>query len=1169
MIAQNHCLPIPVTKSISFQLAKKGFIAAMLMAFILGISQAIWGYYLQKQINANTIKDILHAIEESSTKVLFKKDKSLARLVLGGLIKKDFVIEATIFYANHSVFLSIKNYAETESPYRFITRFLSNEFIQSSIPLVHNNSLRIGTFELIVDNHVMLEPLYQRAVLSIFLTTILIFIVCVIMFAVFQRNITNPLASIIQSIRSINPREIDILQLKPLKGHEHDELGMLINISNDFIVSNSHHMEERITAEKKLRVLNEDLEKRVKERTDSLSQKIIQYKKAENQLRMYERIVSSTSDMIGLIDSNYQYILINDSYEVAFGEKRSELIGKDIETLFGCEMKKQLEPRLKKCFNGEAIVFETWYNYPKTGHRYMSVHYTPWVQDGSIEHVVVSGRDITRLKRAKEQLDLARAEAEEANKAKSEFLARMSHEIRTPLNAIIGLTHLIMQTNLSNKQYDYLNKVTTSSQSLLSVINDILDFSKIEAGKLTIEHVNFKLDEVLEKISSILSMKAHKKSLELIFEIAPDVPNVLIGDPLRLGQVLTNLTNNAIKFTDHGEVIIRIQSQGTDASDKVLLNFSVIDTGIGLTLDQINKLFKSFSQADRYITRKYGGTGLGLSICKGLIEIMGGHIHVESTPGKGSNFSFSCPLGVQAFDDAHQAIHSNLANIHILLVDDNKASRMIFKKTLLSFSFRVTEAGDGQEALNALLSNKHDPFSLVLVDWKMPGMDGIELTRRIKALSKDYEIPSILMVTAYRDENIFKEAKSAGIEAVLNKPVKPSTLLDSIMFSLNKFQPQSIIEKNIAPQFKDRYQLTGNILLVEDNDINQDVAAELLQLCGFHVEIAANGKQALQKYMDQSSYYDAILMDIQMPVMDGYEATKQIRKHEHAHSLPPVPIIAMTAHAMTGEKDRCLDLGMNEYTTKPIEPEILIKTLCTWIPHLENAQQNILNINKGFKTSLKTSYAGLNIADGLARASNQEKIYLGLLKTFVRDFSDCAAMIVKHYENQLYDEMKRTVHNLKGVSGNIGAKRVLDHCRLIEKRIQKNEFQKIQKELDLLSVNMDETIQAIQEIIETSPINGDDNNGDLASEMPVENIQLLLKDFEQLLQQNHLDAEFALNKLKKSLKGKDCISDLSIISDHMARYDYDSAHNHLLKIKERIQEVFDDSGRRETENIDR
>jgi PAS domain S-box-containing protein len=1160
MINQEHYMSIPIFKSISFQLAKKGFIAAMCMAIILGISQAMWGYYLQKKINANTIKEILHAIEESSTQVLFKKDKNLARMVLGGLIKKDFIIEATIYNADHSVFLSITNYSDIKSHYRFITRIISQEFIQNSIPLIHDNTHHIGNLELKVDHHIMLAPLYQRAIISIFLSTILILIVCVIMFAVFQRSITNPLTLIIQSIREIDTRKIDNARLEPLHGHENDELGLLINISNEFIQTNSYHMEERIIAEKKLLALNEELEQRVKERTDRLYKKIIQYEKAEDQLLMYERIVASTSDMIGLINKNYEYILVNASYEVAFGKDTSELIGKNIEALFGNEMKKLLEPKLEKSFNGESIVFETWYNYPAIGNRYMSVHYTPWVQDDFIEHVVVSGRDITRLKRAEEQLNLARAEAEEANKAKSEFLARMSHEIRTPLNGVIGLTHLVMQTNLSNKQYDYLNKINTSSQSLLSVINDILDFSKIEAGKLTIEHVIFKLDEVLEKISSILSIKAHKKGLELIFEIAPDVPNSLFGDPLRLGQVLTNLTNNAIKFTDHGEVIIRIQSQKTDAPDKIILVFSVIDTGIGMSQKQINKLFKSFSQADRYITRKYGGTGLGLSICKGLIEIMGGTITVKSTPGKGSHFSFRCTFDVHHVEKAPKQFLPETSDFHILLVDDNKASRMVFKKTLTSFSFRVTEAANGQEALNILLSNQNDPFSLVLVDWRMPGMDGIELTRRIKTLSKECEIPSILMVTAYRDDSIIKDAESAGIEAVLTKPIKPSDLLDSIMSSLNKDLLQSMLDHKIEPQFKDRYQLSGNILLVEDNNINQEVAEELLRLCGFQVQIARNGKQALDRYIHQPSYFDAILMDIQMPVMDGYESTNQIRYHEDSNSLPPIPIIAMTAHAMTGEKDRCLSAGMNDYTTKPIDPDILIQTLCKWVPHLKNKKPIKIKKHSNFNFSLKTSYPGLNIADGLARVSYQEETYLAILKTFVRDFSDSINQIFSHYENRLFEDLKRDIHNLKGVSGNIGAIYVFESCTLIYKQIRNNEIKEIHQELNTLAVNLTETIDAIQKILEEKKqLHDHETNINEEQTMSLEDIQNLLQDFDQLLQQHHLDAEFVLKKLIHALNDKECITELSIIEDHMSRYDYVSAHNHLITIKDKIQEIFHDS----------
>ncbi|KPA10254.1 multi-sensor hybrid histidine kinase [Candidatus Magnetomorum sp. HK-1] len=1169
-MSQVRDMPIPVIKRISFQLARKGFIAALLMAFILGISQIFWDYYLQQQLNNHKINEILTSAQKPASQALYNLDKAWGKIILAGLIKNDFITEAAIIDTQKSVFISIFNYSQSKKTSRFMTLFISSEFTRYSIELLYSNSLHVGTLQLSVDNHVLLSPLYRRATISFVLSIVLVIIIWGIMFIVFQRIITDPMALIIRSFRSIDPRKIDNAQLNPLEGHENDELGLLVTIVNNFIRANAYHIEERVEVEKKLIMLNEDLEKIVTERTISLSQKIIQHESAEKQLRMYEKIVSATSDMIALVDNNYKYILVNESYVNVFGKNKDELIGKTVEELFGKDMNTELQPRLNRCFKGETIVFETWYNYPQTGKCFMSVQYAPWVQDGTIKHVVVSGRNITRLKRAEEQLEMARAEAEEANQAKSEFLARMSHEIRTPMNAIIGLTHLAMQTNLSDKQYDYLYKITTSSQSLLSIINDILDFSKIEAGKLTIENVTFQLDEVLDKVSNILSIKAHKKGLELIFSIDSDVPNVLIGDPLRLGQVLTNLTNNAIKFTDQGEIIIKIKRQNFSYERMAKLSFSVIDTGIGINESQRGTLFKSFSQADRYITRKYGGTGLGLAICKGLVEIMGGKISLISTPGKGSTFSFTSTFGWNG-KQSQNNFNKDVKNIHVLLVDDNKASRIIFNKTLSSFAFKVTEVGSGKEAIQLLKSKDIQPFSLILMDWKMPEMDGIETSRQIKALKNIKQIPSILMVTAYRDDYIIDSAKSAGIKTVLTKPVNPSVLLDSIMTVLGKTKIKPLITEKTKPEkYKEKYHLEGNILLVEDNKINQEVAYELLSLSGFHVEIANNGRCAFEMYEKQPNHYDAILMDIQMPEMDGYKATRLIRRHESeikTNADSQIPIIAMTAHAMTDEKKRCLSEGMNDYTTKPIDPDNLIQTLCRWIPHLSSLKNNVFNKKEDESLStqlhaLQSSYKGLNTSSGIARVSYQINTYINILKSFVCDFSDSVIKIKKSLEQNLNDESQTLVHNLKGVSGNLGADIVYKDCCMLENMIKVKDFDKIPDHIQQLEINMDETLEAIRKLIQDNPetkefecISNPDQTKNVIPKDQYQKIQDLISNLDRLLQQHHLDAEQVLKSLKKLLNNTSFIQELCIIEEHMKRFDYSQAHKIFLNFEKSIQKI--------------
>ncbi len=480
-----------------------------------------------------------------------------------------------------------------------------------------------------------------------------------------------------------------------------------------------------------------------------------------------------------------------------------------------------------------------------------------------------------------EDLDDARNEAEDATKAKSDFLANMSHEIRTPMNAIIGMAHLAMKTELTAKQYDYLKKVDISAKSLLGIINDILDFSKIEAGKMDMESVDFQLEDILDNISTLVGIKTQEKGLELLFKTDPSVPTALVGDPLRLGQVLINLSNNAVKFTDTGEIVVStelVQKDDTQAT----LKFSVQDTGIGMTEQQAAKLFQPFAQADSSTTRKYGGTGLGLTISKRLAEMMGGEIWVESEQGRGSSFSFTANFGLgkekakKRFKPA-----SELRGMKVLVVDDNATSRSILQEMLESFSFEVSLAASGEEGITELEAARKDkPFELVIMDWQMPGMDGIEASKRIKHHKDLSKIPPIILVTAYGREEIMQQAEQVGLEGFLLKPVNPSMLFDAIMQAFGEAVPET---SRIAQRHEQEAEALKHIrgayvLLVEDNEINQQVAKEILEGAGLNVDLATNGQEAVNAVKE--SNYDAVLMDIQMPVMDGYTATRKIREWE-------------------------------------------------------------------------------------------------------------------------------------------------------------------------------------------------------------------------------------------------------------------------------------------------
>ena len=723
-----------------------------------------------------------------------------------------------------------------------------------------------------------------------------------------------------------------------------DEVGMLIGSFNQML----EQIEERDAA---LQGAKEGLELRVQARTQELQLEVNERMRAEEALseerRVLRALIDNVPDFMYVKDADCRFLLANLAVARQMGAKTpEELLGKSDFDFY--------PPKLAAIFyedeqavirSGQAVVNREEKGMDSQGNEseIMTTQVPLRDKNGRISGLVGIGHDITHLKKVQAEMKVAREAAEAASRAKSEFLANMSHEIRTPLNGVMGMTDLALETELTPEQREYLETVKMSGDTLLTVINDILDFSKIEAGKIDLEAIDFDLRESLESTLKTLALRADEKGLELLCEVAPEVPEIVRGDSSRLRQIVMNLVGNAIKFTGNGEIAVKVQVEGREGLDW-LCHFTVADTGIGIPEDKRKSIFEPFSQADSSTTRKYGGTGLGLTISTRLVQMMGGKIWVESEVGLGSQFHFTAQLGAA---DAKEIKVGTIASpellqgVKVLVVDDNRTNRRILEGMLMRWQMKPTLVEGGKEALAQLSAAREagEPYGLILTDMHMPDMDGFTLVEQIRK-RPEVSTATIMMLTSAGHRGDAARCQELGVSAYLLKPIRQSELREAVARVLGARDQEGAIPLVTRFSLQDAREPDAflSVLIAEDNLVNQRLAVRLLEKRGHQVAVAATGLEALKAL--EKEKFDLVLMDVQMPEMDGLEATVAIRQKEKGSGLHQA-IVALTAHAMKGDREKCLAAGMDGYLTKPIRPQELDHLLATYVArHLKLPQAN-------------------------------------------------------------------------------------------------------------------------------------------------------------------------------------------------------------------------------------
>ncbi len=857
---------------------------------------------------------------------------------------------------------------------------------------------------------------------------------------------------------------------------------------------------------------------------------ITEQRERERELSLSRFSLDNAADYVHWFRKDGSHKYANEAASKALGYTPDELLEKNIMDINPVVTSASWKRLWDKLTRQKDMTYET-LRVTREGHVFpveVTANYMEYEGEG---YLFASGRNITDRKQAEDALHKAKEAADQANQAKSHFLANMSHEIRTPMNAIIGLSYLVKKTELTAKQKDYINKIKSSAHALLGIINDILDFSRIEAGKLNMESIDFDLGEVFDNLYGLTSIKAEEKGICLTYDIGPDVPRRLRGDPLRLGQVLINLTHNALKFTHKGEVSIEVRLKRFICSDhRAEIEFAVKDTGIGISPEDQIRLFESFSQVDGSTTRKFGGTGLGLAISQSLVKMMGGDITVDSQLNEGSEFRFSVNLGVAS---QHEIADRALTGMEAIVVDDTAEARQVLSSQLEAFGCRVFAFENPHRVLPLLKARNSGTgpgISVVLIDWRMPGMDGIELAEKIVASGLSVR-PALVMVSAYGREEVIARA-SGHVDAFLIKPVTNSILVETIL-RVSQIENDETLLPGVSEKMAD---CQGKILLVEDNEINRQVARELLEGMGFSIQLAVNGREAVEWVKKEQ--FQLVFMDIQMPEMDGYQATGVIREELKELDLP---IIAMTAHAMTGDKERCLAAGMNDHLAKPLDPAALKQTLEHWLQKTQTTpvpehtvvmpdNDNPLAAEKG-TLLLK----GIVVEEGLRRLMGNQDLYKRLLVNFYHDHQHDMVKLREALVDSRWDDTRFIVHTIKGVAGNLGINHLRECAHVIDKSLKASNIMPAEEMLTAFEEALDEVMGGLQVL-------ADDQSDNVCGEaVVVKAVNALIHSIRMKLQDGDADVVDALPELVQWLRDKVDQTQLNAFNKAVLSFDFEKA----------------------------